>query len=483
MRIWLLALSLALGLSTNISWTARSWAQSQQPSVDPAIQASPSPEARLEPPPRPAPKPGEERVKIYSDKAIYKRQQKRARAIGHVKILQDNTTIYADEVLYHEDTKQSFVEDGVKIVQINKKKEKGRKTEITAVKMTAFHGEKRIILEEAVRMDRAPYEHTPPANYTENEDEQRERAETAIKKARSVVTSDRMEYFTESENANLDGTVVMLQKDKKITGDKARIRGEEYGDLMVVEGNAQVTQINGEWLLRNKVIKPDPDDEEQERFIKEKLIIDADKITFYRATDDLKAEGNVKITQKVGDKQRVAVGKEATFSDSKQVATLVGDVKVLRENGDWMLAERALFFTDTETFEATGTADEQVVSEFTFDEDDDRNSKEPINPALDPFDLDAHQPGQRLPSWLKNRQTPNRAPAKPAPPQSATPTPPSIPPSIPPKPAPTAAPSAAPAAPVSPTPRPTPPASPPPSATPQSTPTPVASSFRIETGE
>lgn len=419
-RLFLISLALGLGLSN--SATPLSWAQPAPPSLAPPPGGQP-PRKPLPPgaaPPGAVPKgvaPGEkkeqERVRIYADHAIYKRKEKRAQAIGHVKIIQDNTTIYADDVLYNEETKQSFVDKGVKIVQVNKKEDKGRTTVITAVKMTAYHEEKRMFLQEDVRMDREPYHYELPKDYTDDKKEKRKRTENAIKKDRSVVTADQMEYFTRSENANLLGNVVFLQKDKKMTGDKAFIRGEQDGDTVTMENNAVVTQINGNWLIKNKIIKPDPEDEEQQRFVKEKLVIAADKITLFRATDDLKAEGHVKITQKVGGKERVAVGNQATFSDREQLATLTGDVKIQRENGDWLTADKALFYTEKEAFEAIGTSDAQVVSEFTIDEDDKRTSKEPINKELPPFDLDKHEPGPRLPSWLKQGPQPRRAPSQP----------------------------------------------------------------------
>ncbi|MGV3523119.1 MAG: LptA/OstA family protein [Candidatus Sericytochromatia bacterium] len=428
---------------------------------------------------RPTTKP-EDRVRIYSDKAIYKRQQKLAEAIGHVKIIQDNTTIYADKVLYNEASKQSFVDDGVKIVQVNKEKEKGRTTTLTAAKMTAFHEERRMILEKDVRMDRDAVNVEPPPDFTESKPVRRERTEKAIQRARTVITSDRMEYFTRSENANLEGNVVMLQKDKQITGNKAFVRGEQDGDLVIVEGNAIVTQINGNWLVRNKIIKPEPEDREQERFLREKLVIQADKITFYRATDDLRAEGNVKITQKVGGKERVATGTEATYSERQQLATLTGDVRIQRENADWLTAERALFYTERETFEAIGDNQEQVISEFTIEDEDNPRPEEPINPPLPEFDLDNHTPGEFLPSWLRSRQNPQRAPAQPARPQ-ASPGP---------TPRPTPRPSARSTPAPGPTPRPSVPPAPPSAtptpaagASPTPVPGPVESSFSIDVNE
>lgn len=425
-----------------------------KPPAKPSLPASPKPTAKT---------PQSDRVKIYADKAIYQRQQKKAEAIGHVKIIQDNTTIYADKVLYNEATKQSFVDNGVKIVQVNKTKDKGRTTTITAAKMTAFHQERRLLLRETVRMNRDAVEVPEPADVAVSKAEKRARTERALEKARSVITADEMEYFTRTEDANLNGKVVMLQKDKQITGDKATIRGQANGDLIIIEGNAQVTQINGNWLIKNKIIKPDPQDEEQQRFLREKMVINADKITFFRASDDLKAEGNVKITQKVGSKERVAVGKEASYSEKQQLATLIGDVKIQRENADWLTSDKALFYTEKETFEAIGTDQKQVVSEFTIDDENSPKPSEPINSPLPEFDLDQHQPGERLPAWLGGGQTPQRAPAQPARPTPGTKPMPK--PSVTPKPSASPKPSAAP------TPKPSP------------SPSAVASSFSIETDD
>lgn len=440
-----------------------------KPSLPARVQATPKPAASAKPAPKPGP---QDRVRIYADKAIYQRQQKQAEAIGHVKIIQDNTTIYADKVHYNEASKQSTVETGVKIVQVNKTKDKGRTTTITAAKMTAYHQERRMLLREQVRMDRDAAVLPTPAAVAVSKAEQRARTERAIEKARTVVTSDQMEYFTRTEDANLEGTVVVLQKEKRITGDKAFIRGEQSGDFIVVEGKAEVTQINGNWLIRNKIIKEDPADEEQQRMVREKLVINADKITLFRATDDLKAEGNVKITQKVGNTERVATGKEATFSDKAQLATLIGNVRFKRENADWLTGEKALFYTDKEVFEATGTPQQQVVSEFTIPDEENPTPPPPINPPLPEFDLDKHQPGERLPSWLQKggQGGPQRAPASPAGPQSRpanSPRPPRA--SAKPAPSPVASPSP------SPTPKPTP------QPTPSPSPSRVESEFSIPT--
>lgn len=416
----------------------------------------------------------EEKVKIYADKAIYRKQEKTSRAIGHVKIIQDNTTIYADETVYNEDTKQSIVEDGVKIVQVAKTKEKGRTTTITSAKMTAYHQEKRLLLEQDVRLDRESYNSAPtPPTFAETKPERRERTETAVKQARTVVTSDRMEYFTRTENADLEGNVVVLQKEKRMTGKRAFIRGPEEGDTITLEEEATVTQINGNWLIQEKIIRPDPADEEQQRFIREKLTIQADKIILFRATDDLQAEGNVKIIQKVGGKERVAVGRQATYSDRQQLATLSGDVKIQRENGDWLTADKALFYTEKEAFEATGTGQEgdngQVVSEFTIEDEDKPAPKPSINPPLPDYDLDSHTPGQRLPKWLdksgRGGRAPSSAPSSPPPPSpSPSPKPTAA---KPPEGRPSPSPSASPLS--SPQPAPTVP-----------TPTPIASSFVID---
>jgi lipopolysaccharide transport protein LptA len=469
---------LLLLLSVLVAQRQDSWAQT-------GVRPKLPPPAVKQSEPRAVPPKGvrsEDRVKIYADKAIYKKQEKQAKAIGHVKVIQDNTTIYADEMIYFEEKKQSFVDNGVKIVQTNKKQEKGRVTTITAVKMTAFHQEKRLFLEQEVRMDREAYPKPVAENFALSKEEKRKRTEDALKKVRTVITADQMEYFTKTENANLVGNVVVLQKEKKLTGKKAFIRGEADGDTITLEENAQVTQLNGNWLVENKIIRPDSKDEEQQRLLREKLVIDADKIVLFRATDDLEATGKVKIVQKVGSKERVATGDKATFSDKKQMAVLTGNVRIQRENGDWLTAQEAIFYTDKENFEAIGTENQQVISEFTLDENDQRSSKEKINDPLPDFDLDGHLPAPHLPSWLRKSGRPSDATPKstpsPAPtgPLKASPSSQPSPPKSSPTPKPssgaTPAPSSPPNAPNS-----------PPSATqpPSPIPTPIESSFKIET--
>jgi len=491
-RQWRLA-GFLLAASLLLNSSQDGWAQNQ-----PASQRPKTPPRQTKPPePRAVPPrnvKSEDRVKIYADKAIYKKQEKQARAIGHVKVLQDNTTIYADEMVYFEDKKQSVVNDGVKIVQENKKQEKGRVTTITAVKMTAFHQEKRLFLEQEVRMDREAYPKPIPENFAISKAEKRRRTEEALKKVRTVVTADQMEYFTKTENANLIGNVVVLQKEKKLMGKRAFIRGEADGDTITLEENAQVIQLNGNWLVDNKIIKPDDKDEEKKRLLREKLTIDADKIVLYRATDDLEATGKVKIVQKVGGKERVATGDKASYSETKQTAVLTGNVRIQRENGDWLTAQEAIFYTDKENFEAIGTENQQVISEFTLDENDQRSSKEPINDPLADLDLNGHLPGPHLPGWLRKSGRPSgtepNASITPRP--DTTPQAPSKPSSSPAKPVPSGKPTPKPL--VSPTPsgagRPSPTASQSPSAPPSPapnqpsgnapSPTPVESSFKVE---
>lgn len=386
----------------------------------------------------------EDRVKIFSDKAIYKKQEKLAQAIGKVKVIQDNTTIYADELFYYEDTKQSYVDKGVKIVQVNKKKDKGRKTVITSQKMTSYHREKRIYFEKDVRLDREAVKKPPAPGYADGKPEQRERTEAAIKKARTVITADQMEYFTESENANLVGNVVLLQKEKKITGKKAFIKGPEEGDTVTIEEEAKVVQINGEWLLEERILKPKPDDEEQKRLINERMTMTGDKIVLYRATDDMEVFGNVKITQKVGSKERVATSDKATYSDKEQKAVLTGNVRLQRENGDWLTAETVTLFLDKEHYIAERKKDEQVLIETEVNEDGTpTDPKEPINSPAPDFDLDGHQPRTGGPAWLGRQQAPRVAPPKkstptpaPTPAPTPTPTPQAAPPTAAPKPTP-----------------------------------------------
>lgn len=346
------------------------------------------------------PKPEPSKLKITSDEATYDRKNKISIAKGHVKIVQDNVSIYTSEVTYNDNTKTSVVDDFVRIIQLDK--ENKRKTDISANKLIAYHQEKKVHMEDAVRFDReeekvSPFEtikKTTNAPKTE-----KEKIEESVRKERTVITADAVDYSTKTGDAVFNGKAIVIQRDKKVLGDTITIKNDENKntDTITLDRNAKLTQIKGDWLVREGIIKVDGE-KEKERFVKEKLEMSADKITIYQKTNNINGEKNVKIVQIVSNKQREAVGDIGMYDDVAKTMTLIGNVKIKKENNDWLSAEKAIFHTDSENFEAFSQINnditlppnirKQVETEFTIPDEEQPESPLPINTPAPDINLD-----------------------------------------------------------------------------------------------
>ena len=345
-------------------------------------------------------KPTASKVYIYCDESTYDRKNGFAIAKGKVKIIQNDITIYSDEARYDEKLKISFSPGAAKVVHLDKESH-NRITVITGSKMTVWHEEKKILIEKDVRLDREEDKfHIPPDTLAKDKKEKRERTEKAIKKERTVVTADVMEYWSKKKDVFFTGNVVLLQKDKKTTGDKAQIL--DGPKLIILEGNAKMTQINGDWLVTEKIMEPEKDNKEHERIIKEKMNITADKIVIDQKTSDFTATGNVVITQRVaGNKDRMSKSDQCVFKDAEGTLTLTGNVRIEKENKDWMTATKAILYTDSQNFKAFGGGNKQIESEITADESP---TPEPVGSSEPAHDLNSHTPAPVLPDWLKNKK-------------------------------------------------------------------------------
>jgi lipopolysaccharide transport protein LptA len=328
------------------------------------------------------------KLKIYCDELKYDKKSKTAVAKGHVKIIQDNITIYTSEALYKEDQKTTYIDKYVRIIHLDKEENK-RKTDISANKMIVYHKDKKVYLENKVRFDREENTKLKKNEKASN----KQKIEYSIKKSRSVIKADKVEYWTNNGDAIFNGNAVFLQKEKKASSDIITIKNDKdkNTETITLENNASLVQIKGDWLVEEKIINP-KDDIENERFVKERIEVKADKIIFYQKTNNAVGNGNVKITQKVADKQREGIGDKFVYDDNKQTFTLTGNVKIKRENEDWLIAEKAIFHTDSENFEAfakenKNKIEKPVEAEFTIPDENNKEKELPINEPEKDFEL------------------------------------------------------------------------------------------------
>lgn len=348
------------------------------------------------------PSPEPSKLKINSDEATYDRKNKKALAKGHVKITQDNTVIYTSEVLYDDNNKISQIDDFVRIIQTEK--EDKRKTDISANKMIAYHQQKKIHMEDTVRFDReeervSPFDDKKKPTKNGNKTE-REKIENAVQKERTVITSDSVDYWTKTGNAIFTGKGVVLQRNKKAYGDLIEVKNDESKntDTIRLEGNAKLIQIKGDWLVKEGIIKIEGD-KEKERFVKEKLEMNAETITIFQKQSKIIGDRKVRIVQDVSNKHREATGDNAVYDDITKNLVLIGNVRIKRDNGDWLSAEKAIFHTDSENFEAFSNPNpdislppnvpkKQVETEFTIPDEDKKDPEPPINSPAPDINLD-----------------------------------------------------------------------------------------------
>ncbi|MBM3274926.1 MAG: LPS export ABC transporter periplasmic protein LptC, partial [Candidatus Sericytochromatia bacterium] len=109
--------------------------------------------------------------------------------------------------------------------------------------------------------------------------------------------------------------------------------------------------------------KPDTDRDEA---LKERTVMTGDKLEIDQDTNDAIMTGAlVTVTQK----GKRATGKRAEYSDSAQKITLTQNVRIAKDDGGFLTADRAVFHTESDKFEAFGAQGTQVETEFKLDDE------------------------------------------------------------------------------------------------------------------
>ncbi|MEB3330107.1 MAG: LptA/OstA family protein [Candidatus Sericytochromatia bacterium] len=293
----------------------------------------------------------DERIHLTSDYLKYDRKARRALASGKVKIVQEDTVIRTEEVQFDQAAKTSFMNQPVQVTQ----RAKGEPaTTLDAKRMTIYHREKRLIAEGEVHFVRARNPLAKPATSA-----QRDKVSAAIKKEDTVITSDELEYWTQRKDAHFKGTVAIVNGKKKAWSDSAFM--DRTRDETRLEGHVKVVQINGNWLVKEGIVKADKPDEARDEALRERATLWCDKLVIDNRTSDAVATGEV---VRIEQKGKIATGRRAVLSDLNHTITLTENVRVQQANGDWLTASRAVFNTQTEVFEAFSGGQTQVQTEF-----------------------------------------------------------------------------------------------------------------------
>jgi lipopolysaccharide assembly outer membrane protein LptD (OstA) len=295
------------------------------------------------------------KVRILSEQLTYDRKAELATLVGKVRIFQEDTTITTEKVRHDSKGKISYIEVPFTLIQV---KDPDPKTTLNGDKMTFYHNEKRVFVEGSVKLKREGLPEATPKDGTK-----REKVKTALKKEDTFIESEKMTYWTDRKDADFTGKVVAYQKEKRAEGDHAFLNNSQ--DKIFMDGNVVLTQIKGEWLVREGIVDDSKPDPERDKVIKEKTVMKGDKLEIDQKTNDAVMTGKI---VRVEQKGRVATSERAVYSDKDQTITMTQNVKIRRDTGDWINAEKAVFHTDSDRFEAFGGQGTQVETEFILND-------------------------------------------------------------------------------------------------------------------
>ena len=301
------------------------------PPALPGWMASPLPVVTPDPsaPPRPPAKPVKGAVRIQSERLQFDRKSQMALIWGQVKVVQDDAVIRTEP-----------------------------RTTLKGEAMVMYHREKRMVAQGKVHLVRSGEPSAKPSSKN-----RRDKLKVAIRHEDTSIQADRMTYWSARKDAEFDGSVVFFQREKR--GEAKHAFMDHARNRTVMDGDVVLTQIKGDWLVREDLVDTTKPDAERDKALQEAIVARGQKLEVDQVTNDAVLTGPL-VT--VDQKDRHATGKRAVFSDRDQTLVLTENVRIRRDSGDWMEADRAVFHTDTDRFEAFGNKGNQVLTEFNLEE-------------------------------------------------------------------------------------------------------------------
>lgn len=170
------------------------------------------------------------------------------------------------------------------------------------------------------------------------------------------VFCDVLELKTISHNAEmfLSGQVQFMQADKQAFADQARCY--EATDTFIFENKARLVFERTDWLLEEKTLKKIKQAEARQ-LVYEKLSMQGDLLQISTRTKDVRASGNVAVQVK----QKQAWADTAYYDSAKETITLLGNVRLKKEDGSIVTARTVIVDVPTERFAAFCQAESTLI--------------------------------------------------------------------------------------------------------------------------
>lgn len=345
--------------------------------------------------PQPVGAPEAERGRLRAQQVRYDARNRVFEAKGNVRLELQDTVITCATLVYHETTRVAWAEGNVEVVQ--------QRTTLRAPKLRYEAGPQLTYAEGGVvvvqpdlelRSRSLRFRHRTQVAFAEGEVELRTKNSTLtapslwadlkeklaevrgpaklVRKggpppkgreddrvlaalAREDTTITAQEFFkyawASTEEAEGRGDVHLEQVDKSARAQ--RIVYSEGRDRIELEGAVRLDQRSGQWLVRERLVRPPRDDEERKALESPAQLV-ADRVVIFLTTRNSVAAGNVRVTQQ----GRSAAGDRAEYDDDQGKIVLSGRrVRLERSDGSWLEAERVVVSLREDIFEAFGSVD------------------------------------------------------------------------------------------------------------------------------
>ncbi|MEB3205427.1 MAG: LptA/OstA family protein [Candidatus Sericytochromatia bacterium] len=320
----------------------------------PVVSYPPLPPIRalkVRPPGDPLP---EGTVRILSDQVRYDRATRLALVKGNVRIHQSDSVIATSEARYDQKARVTTIDVPFELVQDQKGEPR---TTVQGLRMRNEHDRRLITVDGDVELVRVGNPAARP-----DDPSRKSKLRNAFRKEDMVIRADHMDYQARTKDAAFTGKVRFIQREKHATGDRARV--DHAKQTVTLDDHVVLTQIKGDWLSREGIVDTSQPDADRDKALGERTVIIGDHLVVDQRTSDATITGSM-VT--VAQKGRRVTGRRADYKDSDQTITITQDVLVQRDDGSFMRAQKAIFHTEQDRFEAFGASGTQVETEFDLD--------------------------------------------------------------------------------------------------------------------
>jgi len=274
---------------------------------------------------------------------------------------EDSVTIKSDELRYYSVSKKTYLYNNVSIIQGEAliKPNKGVEVdnernvayidggfELSTDEFQVLADNMKIYIDDDYSIIRDNIQAKRLGQVTTNVDiDERERA---LREKDVTLTSDTMFYSNADDNdmVRVSGNIYIVQEGKELRADSGFYNREN--DQYELVGQVLIHLDELSWLLTEET-RSSFNNEDIVESIGKEMTISADKLSFNSETKKLRFIGNVSITQD----DKLITCKDLMYDDLKQVITLQGNVRVVKDGEDKIETEFLELNLETEEFYAS----------------------------------------------------------------------------------------------------------------------------------